>query len=551
MIKKLLSFSLIIFISKVYAAKELNLHEAPLDSIKQFSLKMQSTNASHRATTALTLGKNTLHQLNQTKEHSKTITRYQQFYRGIPVVGAQVMISKEDEQVNGRLLDNIELNTQPVISKEQSIGLAKNAWFQFNSRMATAEEKSELQIRANQENELQLVYQVSFKTMQRANKPAWPFFIVDAHNGEIIKQWDNIKNFQDIGPGGNEKVHEYWYGKEGLPFLDVTQNDSQCIMETNQVKLVNLNSVWDWNDFLIAPFQYTCSNNREENINGAFSPTNDAYYFGHTIVNMYKEWYGINALQHANGTPMQLVMRVHFGQNYDNAFWDGQFMSFGDGEDFYPLVALDVAGHEVTHGFTEQHSGLEYHDQSGALNESISDMAGQASRAYLLEKFPLLYNKLNLEPDTVTWGIGETVVRDSFGKALRFMDFPSSDGSSADCLDKDLARSNGAYCAISYPELVAYAESHIANPQVRQNYIVHTASGVFNKAFYLLAKNLEIKKAYELMITANSKYWTPTTDFTSGACGVLYAAKDLQVDQQIVRSVFAQVGVNTTSCKME
>ncbi|STY27860.1 zinc metalloproteinase precursor [Legionella wadsworthii] len=548
MLKKLLSLSFVLVTYDASAATDLYLYQAPLSSLNQFSFKQQTHVRAHAS--APTAEKNTLQAVNQTQEHAKTIMRYQQLYRGIPVVGAQVMISKEDAQVNGHLLKDIQLNVQPVLDEKKALQLAKESWFKFNPQMPIYQEFSELQIRAGQNDELKLVYQVSFKTTQRDDKPAWPFFIVDAQSGEIIKQWNNIKNYLDTGPGGNEKVQEYWYGKDGLPFLDVTQKGAQCIMEISKVKLVNLGSAWDWNDLMATPFQYPCSKNIEENINGAFSPTNDAYYFGQTIVDMYQDWYGVHALQHTNGSPMQLVMRVHFGQNYDNAFWDGQFMSFGDGNDFYPLVSLDVAGHEVTHGFTEQHSGLEYHDQSGALNESLSDMAGQASRAYLLEKYPQLYARLYLDPNTVTWGIGETIVRDSFGKALRFMDFPSSDGSSADCLDKQLAQSHGAYCAISYPELVAYAKSNISNPQERQSFIVHTASGIFNKAFYLLAKNIGIKQAYQMMIIANSKYWTPTTNFVQGACGVVHAAKDLSVDQNMVKSTFDQVGVSTINCKV-
>ncbi|WP_115707659.1 M4 family metallopeptidase [Legionella sainthelensi] len=547
MLKKIFGFSFILMSYDAFAVKELDLYQAPLSSVNQFFLK-QPTKKTAYAAGASSAEKNTLQQVSRTQDHAEIITRYQQMYQGIPVIGAQIMI--ENAQVNGHLLDEIQVNTRPALNPQQAIDIAKQSWFSFNLHTPTYEEQSELQIRAVQNNELKLVYQVSFKTTQNDNKPAWPFFIVDAQSGEITKQWNNIKSYMDSGPGGNEKVHEYWYGKDGLPFLDVMQDGNQCIMNTAKVKLVNLASAWDWGDLLATPFQYPCNNNVEENINGAYSPSNDAYYFGHIIVDMYRDWYGVNALQHVDGTPMQLVMRVHFGQNYDNAFWDGQFMSFGDGRDFYPLVSLDVAGHEVTHGFTEQHSGLEYHDQSGALNESLSDMAGQAARAYLLEKFPQLYNKLYLQADTVTWGIGETIVRDTFGKALRFMDYPSSDGSSADCLDKKIAQSHGAYCAISYSELVAYAKSHIANPQERQSFIVHTASGIFNKAFYLLSKDIGIKKAYEIMILANSKYWTPTSDFVSGACGVLYAAKDLGVDQNMFQSVFGQVGVSTARCKI-
>lgn len=556
MSKKTMLFILSISTSSIFAADNVDLYQAPLNSINKYPILQTPKNAIILKSSSAVID-NSLQKLNQTKEDNQMIVRYQQLYKGIPVIGAQVMITKgtdsgvqpnDNAEVNGHLLDNIELNTKPAISAQQAKEYAKKSYFQFNSQSNIQQETAELQIRPDHNNQLKLVYLVSFKSVQQDGKPDWLFFVIDAQTGALIKQWNNIKNYLDTGPGGNEKVQEYWYGKDGLPALDVTQNGSQCVMENSKVKLVNLHSQWDWENTINTAFEYVCNNNIEENINGGFSPGNDAYYFGHVIVGMYKDWYGLNALQHSNGAPMQLVMRVHFGQNYDNAFWDGQAMSFGDGLDFYPLVSLDVAGHEVTHGFTEQHSGLEYHDQSGALNESLSDMAGQASRAYLLEKNPQLYNKAYLQPNEVTWGIGETIVRDSYGKALRFMDYPSSDGSSADCLDKGIAQNNGSYCAISYDEVVAYANAHIALPQERQSFIVHTASGVFNKAFYLMSKDMGIKNAYHIMVVANTKYWTPTTDFKNGACGVIYAARDLNTDINKVKSAFGQVGIDTAGC---
>ncbi len=548
MLKKLLVFSLILMSYKTLAATPLDLYQAPMGDLKQFTFKEKTKKSTNKSIMSI-IDNNVLQEVSQTQAEAKKIIRYQQLYKGLPVVGAQIMITQN--QVNGHLLEGIEINTRPSLSAQDALGIAKKSWQNFNPQTPIHDESIELQIRPGADNELKLVYLVAFKSEETDGKPSWPFFVVDAQTGKLIKQWNNIKNYSDNGPGGNEKVHEFWYGKDGLPPLEVKQNARMCIMDTPEVKLVNLKSAWDWDGLLVMPYQYTCGDNQEDKINGAFSPTNDAYYFGHTIVNMYKEWYGVNALQNTQGSSQQLVMRVHFGQHYDNAFWDGQYMSFGDGDDFYPLVSLDVAGHEVTHGFTEQHANLEYHDQSGALNESLSDMAGQTARAYLLEKFPNLYNRLYLEPNVVTWGIGETIVRDSFGKALRFMDLPSSDGSSADCLDKKLAQSHGAYCAISYDEVVAYASSHMPSPQSRQGFIVHTASGVFNKAFYLLSKNIGIKKSYHMMIIANSKYWTPTTDFIQGACGVLYAARDLSVDNKMVKNVFGQVGVDTSTCNLD
>lgn len=558
MLNKTVLVTLLVVSSIAMSAEPLSLHNAPFSSLDKFPI-IKNVNQKRTLIGVSTTQDNSLQTLNKTKEGNKTVTRYQQFYHGIPVFGAQVTVisitsaginPSKSSLVNGQLINDIKLKVTPGISLQESLDNAKQLYFSDKAQMQITDESSQLQIRPSVDNALALVYLVSYKVITADNKPKWPFFIVDAQSGEIIKQWDNIKTHEDSGPGGNEKVHEYWYGKDGLPALNVTKNNENCIMQSAKVRLVNLNSVWDWNDALLTPYQYACGNNNEDKINGAFSPINDAYYFGHTIVDMYQQWYGLNALQYPDGTAMPLIMRVHFGQGYDNAFWDGQTMSFGDGDAFYPLVSLDIAGHEVTHGFTEQHSGLEYHDESGALNESLSDMAGLASRAYLLESVPNLYNKVYLAPNVITWGIGETIVRDSFGQALRFMDNPSNDGSSADCLDKNLAQKSGGDCSISYKELVDLANAQIFDEESRQSYIVHTASGVFNKAFYLLSQKLGIKTAFNTMLLANSNYWTPNTDFKMAACGVLFAANDLKQDLDAVKSVFNQVGVDTISCSM-
>ncbi len=535
----------------------MSLYQAPLTKLSKFkfidNLQSPTALATSKATET-----NTLLAINQTLEGQDKIVRYQQLYKGIPVIGAQVMViknskpsltAKANSQVNGQILEEIQMEVKPTISSKDALNLAKDAYFKLNPKAATTADLSQLQIRIDQEKDSQpgLFYLVSFKTTNKKGKPAWPNFIINAQNSMIIEQWSNLKYYLDTGPGGNEKVHEYWYGQDELPSLDVQQEGTNCVMESSKVRLVHLESKWDWDSEQKTAFQYNCGKNLEENINGAFSPANDAYFFGHTIVDMYKNWYGLNALQYISGKPMKLIMRVHFGEDFDNAFWDGVTMSFGDGKELYPLVSLDIAGHEVTHGFTQQHSDLEYHNQSGALNESLSDMAGQAARAYLLETSPALYNKAHLTPNKITWGIGETVMRGQFGTAIRYMDQPSADENSADCLDKLLAKRNKATCTITYSQLVNNAYQ-IDDPQERQNYIVHTASGIFNKAFYLLSQKLGIKQTYQAMALANVKYWTPTTGFKSGACGVLRAAKDLNIDLALVKTAFGQVGIDTQSC---
>lgn len=539
--------------SHTWAAHQINLHQAPISDLSQFK-----TLASQKPTARLTShGSRELQAVSQMQQGKTMIIRYQQLYHGIPIVGAQVTVSKNSGRnligssvgvVNGHLFDEIVLDTVPTISSQQALLLAKKAV----NQLKTYSERSQLQIRVNADNQLQLVYLISFKTISsEENKLTWPNILIDAHTGMVIKQWSNIQTFSDTGPGGNEKTHEYWYGKDNLPVLEVNQSAEICTLEDKQVRLVNLHSSWDVSSSEKTPFTYPCNNNTEDLINGAYSVGNDAYYFGHTITNLYKDWYGINALQDTEGNPQQLVMRVHFGSNYDNAFWDGEHetMSFGDGNLLYPLVSLDIAAHEVSHGFTQQHSNLEYHDQSGALNEAFSDMAAQAAKAYLLETYPELYSKAYITENQISWSIGETIVRPELPiKALRFMDLPSKDGISADCLNKKLARSQRSICATSYPELLIRAKTQCTDESELQSFIVHTASGIFNRAFYLMSKQLGIKTAFHIMLLANAKYWTPETDFNEGACGVMDAAKDVNVNIDLIQSIFKKVGIDTTPC---
>nr|WP_269808963.1 hypothetical protein [Enterovibrio nigricans] len=87
---------------------------------------------------------------------------------------------------------------------------------------------------------------------------------------------------------------------------------------------------------------------------------------------MYQDWLNLSPLS------FQLVMRVHYSSNYENAFWDGSAMTFGDGfSRFYPLVDVNVSAHEVSHGFTDQNSDLIYSGMSGGINEAFSDIAGK------------------------------------------------------------------------------------------------------------------------------------------------------------------------------
>lgn len=561
MLKKLVFLSVYSLSQPLFAAHEVALHNAPLSSLDKFII-IENQPEKNAKLLHSSKEKNTLELINITPANNQTVSRYQQKYKGIPVSGSEIIIVKSNNakkgmlgtqqtQVNGTLMADIQMDIKPGIEANAALSLAKDAWLGTHTDYQVQEETTQLALRQEQGNDLTLVYLVSFKGVKAKTIPALPSFVIDANTGKILHQWNNMKHFDDKGPGGNEKVKQYWYGEDGLPMLNVTQDKNEnCLMINKHVKLVDLKSRWDEKIKYKKTYQYTCGQNIGDPVNGAYSPNNDAYYFGNIIVDMYQNWYNIHALQTPKGKPMQLVMRTHFGENFDNAFWYKDTMNFGDGKSLYPLVTMDIAGHEVSHGFTEQHSNLEYHDQSGSLNESFSDMAGIAVRAYALENDRALYNRSHLVPDVITWAMAESVMRDPKMKAMRYMDQPSKDGHSADCVSRTLAISNGQICNITYQDVVNFARRYMQNEDDIQSYIVHTGSGVFNKAFYLMSQEMGIKEAFQIMIEANVTSWTSKTEFDKAACAVLGIAKTRNHSVDMMHGVFGKVGIETTACPL-
>ena len=120
-----------------------------------------------------------------------------------------------------------------------------------------------------------------------------------------------------------------------------------------------------------------------------------------------------------DGAGMNLIGTVHYGKAYNNAFWNGQQMTYGDGDQviFALFVLLDVNGHEMFHGVTENTSGLEYSGESGALNESMSDVFGVCLRQWA--------RKLDVTQDS--WLVGPGIFTSKVnGKALRSMTAPGT-----------------------------------------------------------------------------------------------------------------------------
>jgi Zn-dependent metalloprotease len=431
--------------------------------------------------------------------------RYQQMFRGVPVWGEHVVVAEGRDgnvrSLHGRMVGGLagDLGTiAPKLTAANALALGKSAG--LGNRvgfMRTENEKSEAVVYVDDNGRAHRAFVVSyFADTAGGGSPTRPFVIVDANNGRVLKQWDGLTHaLVGTGPGGNVKTGQYEYGSGGLyPFLDVAQSGTTCTMNNTAVKTVNLNGSTGAGT---TAWAYTCPRNTTKSINGAYSPLNDAHHFGGVIQKMYNAYMGTNALS------FQLVMRVHYGTNYENAFWNGSYMSFGDGAStFYPLVNADVSGHEVSHGYTEQHSNLTYSGQSGGINESFSDMGGEATEFYW--------------KGTNDFDVGREIFKSANG-ALRYMCTPSADGGSID---------NAS--------------------QYTSGMDVHYSSGVYNKAFCNLAKTAgwDTPKAFKLFATANANYWTPSSTYVTAACGVESAATDLGYSLTDVRAALNSVGVS-------
>ncbi len=234
----------------------------------------------------------------------------------------------------------------------------------------------------------------------------------------------------------------------------------------------------------------------------------DAQYGTNVTWDYFKGVHGRNGIF---GTGKGSYNRVHYGRNYANAFWDGTKMTYGDGDgtNFGPLTSLDVAGHEMSHGVTENSAGLTYSGESGGLNESTSDIFGTAVEFYASN---------GNDP-------GDYLIGEEFDlkqhRGFRRMDNPSSDGDSLNCWSATAGSAD-----------------------------VHYSSGIGNHFFYLLSEGSGAKTiggvahssstcngstvsgigraaAAKIWYRALTVYMTSSTNYKGARTATLNAARDL------------------------
>lgn len=385
--------------------------------------------------------------------------RYEQRVNGVPVIGGACIAHVRNGKVrsfNGILFNGLgDLPASPSLSKEDArkVALQKIGADEYKWEDAGSEEwlrdftdnpdtsyfpKGELRIvpaSGNvQKDEKRLAY--SFN-IYAAHPVSRAHHYVDATDGEHLYKDPIIKHVDDTGTtvtgySGTQKI-----------VTDSTGPSSYRLRESGRgkgIETYDMNESTDYNNAV----DFTDSDNYWDNANAEKDEfAGDAHWGAEMTYDYFWNKFNRNSIDDQG---FALLSYLHYDQDYGNAFWDGQRMTYGDGSNGNsPLTALDICAHEITHGLTTQTANLVYQDEPGALNESFSDIFGNA-----VEYFA--------KPSNATWEVGEDI------GGIRSMSDPKSYG------DPDTYQGTDWYTGTN------------------DNGGVHINSGVQNYWFYLMVE---------------------------------------------------------------
>ncbi len=296
--------------------------------------------------------------------------RLRQVHRGVPVHGTEIVAHADETTFlgfAGRITRNLaSLDLTPAFDRDAALATARatrgGAAIQYDLERAT------LLIWPRGPEGADLVWHVELFNRRQAGAEAGEWnILLDATTGDVLRRYNALHTVeQGSGPGGNDKIRWTWNAE-----LDLEEDNGEYVMETDRLRTLDGAN----NDEVV----------RGELDNMEDKAANDAHGYGEATLDMMSSWAGQDSL---DGNGFLIVSRVHdtTACGPDNACWYMQQMHYGDGAAggaFYPVSGgIDVVGHELNHGFTEFHSGLEYSEQAGGLNESFSDVAGTMVEFY-------------------------------------------------------------------------------------------------------------------------------------------------------------------------
>jgi pseudolysin/vibriolysin len=439
-----------------------------------------------------------------------THVRVQQTINGMKVWGADAVVHMSDDNVlgaAGAVARNLQASTAMTLTAAGALAKAKAD--RYGQRgVVTSREETETVVQVDDAGNPHVAIHTKFFTEAQSDatgdiEPAFWNHVYDANTGDVLARWNDLQTLEQAsGPGGNPRYVHSW--NQELDVEPTTTPAGSYVMNTARLHTLNMNQGTTTGAEVTGPL---------DNIGDA--PINDAHGFAEVTLNFLNDWMNRNSIDDHG---FAIKSRVHYSHNYENAYWDGTQMTYGDGATtFYPLSGgIDVCAHEIDHGFTSKHSNLTYSGQSGGLNEGFSDIAGKTAE---------FYYKPNADFD-----LGADVFKTP-GKALRYMCDPHKDGKSIDNVS-----------------------------QFTSTIDVHYSSGVPNKSFCLASKRLSsgdpngtatkdgVKRAAQAYFLANASYWTSGTTFMQACQGVLDAARALSFTADEITALkqsWADVGATT------
>lgn len=396
--------------------------------------------------------------------------RYQRNYQGLPVIGGDFVLQSRNGKV-GKVSQTLKTNARPGlagrITAEQAI-VEAGARFGSTFIGAPSSRKVVYALNANPV----LAYEVVFNGVKADQTPTEMHYFVDAANGKILNQWDQIHTARP-GPGGSSCAGTAATGTgASLMVGSVVLNTTKCSA-----------TVYEMRDPTRGGGYVTNMAMKTSGMGTVFSDSDNAWGNGLTSnaqtvaadahFGIAKTWDYFKLVHGRNGIANDgkgAFSRVHYGRNYANAFWsDSCFcMTFGDGDNgasIYPLVSIDVAGHEMSHGVTSRTANLVYSNESGGLNEATSDIFGAMVEYYA-----------NTAADPADYVIGEELFPNNanMSNAIRWMFKPSLDNVSYDCYAPGIGSDD-----------------------------VHYTSGPANRFFYLLAEGAVVPAGFGAGTWAN------------------------------------------------
>ncbi len=439
-------------------------------------------------------------------------TRYKQYYKNIPVEGGEYIAHVKPaglDCINGIVFNIKTMVVIPSLNKTDAlnkalafIGAKKYKWENtaeinqlrkiFENPNFNYDPKPELVIYpVNNEFSDAANFRLAYKMDIYAEEPeSRAYIFVDAQTGAIIGKQELIHTVDSPGTA----VTKY-SGTQNIT-TDKVSSTSYRLRETGRGKGIETYNVKTGTSTASA-VDFTDSDNNWNNINAAKDEAaGDAHWATEMTYDYYKNVHNRNSIDNAG---FKLLNYVHWDVNWFNASWNGQFMRYGDGTG-KPLTALDIGGHEMTHGLTSNTARLVYQDESGGLNESFSDIFGTAVEFYA-------------KPTKATWDIGEDI------GAIRSMSNPKTH---------------------SNPD--TYKGQYWVAAGGSDNGGVHTNSGVQNHWFYILSQGetssndnnvsynvpgIGIDKAAKIAFRNLTVYLTSSSNYANARTSALKAATDL------------------------